>query len=201
MTALLVIDLQKAFEEIEASGAERNNPHAMDNVAALLAAFRAAGEPVIHVRHSSVEDDSPFRPDRSGFAVMDAARERDGEPVLLKEVNSAFIGTELESLLRSAGVARLVIVGATTNHCVETTARMAGNLGFDTRLVDDATWTFSRVSPSGRRWSAHDLHDATLTNLSEEFATIVRTEDVLRELRGALDGRPAGAATRLVDEA
>ena len=96
-----------------------------------------------------------------------------GMTVIVKRVNSAFIGTDLESRLRAAGIRTVVICGATTNHCVETTTRMAGNLGFDARLVRDATWTFDRVGPDGDKHSAEDIHAMTLANLNGEFARIV----------------------------
>ena len=108
---------------------------------------------------------SSFAPGGTGYPVKDEAREIEGEPVIVKRVNSAFIGTDLETRLRAAGITTLVICGATTNHCVETTTRMAGNLGFDARLVRDATWTFDRVGPDGDAHSAEDIHAMTLANL------------------------------------
>ena len=118
----------------------------------------------------------------TGFEVKDEAREVVGEPVIVKSVNSAFIGTNLETRLRGAGVATLVICGATTNHCVETTTRMAGNLGFDACLVCDATWTFDRVGPNGDAHSAEDIHAMTLCNLSGEFARIVSAAEAIAAL-------------------
>jgi len=181
-TALLVIDVQKAFDEIEADGTPRNNPQAIARIAELLDAFRGKGAPVIHVRHASLEADSRLRPDRPGYAVKEEARERAGEPVIVKHVNSSFIGTDLERRLREGGVRSLVIVGATTNHCVETTTRMAGNLGFDAKLVRDATWTFDRTGPDGDHYPAAAVHAMTLANLSGEFAEIVTAAEVVRRL-------------------
>jgi nicotinamidase-related amidase len=97
-------------------------------------------------------------------------------------VNSSFIGTDLEARLRAAGIKTVVICGATTNHCVETTTRMAGNLGFETRLVRDATWTFERVGPDGDLHSAEDIHAMTLSNLNGEFAQIVTTAEIIAAL-------------------
>lgn len=184
-TALLVIDVQRGFDEIEAAGLARNNPLAVQQIARLLAAFRRAGAAVIHVRHASREPGSPFQPHRSGYAVIDEAREQAGEAVIVKEVNSAFIGTDLEDRLREAGVTTLAITGATTNHCVETTARVAGNLGFKALLVRDATWTFDRMGPDGETHSAAALHAMTFANLSGEFARIVTAA----EIEAALDAR------------
>lgn len=181
-TALVVIDVQTAFREMEAAGARRNNPQALARIADLLAAFRAAGAPVIHIRHASTVARSRFHPTASGYAVEEAARERDGEPVIVKRVNSAFIGTDLDERLRSGAISHLVIVGATTNHCVETTTRMAGNLGYEAFLVADATWTFDREGPDGRIHAARDVHAMSLANLHGEFCRIVHAADVVRAL-------------------
>ena len=183
-TALIVIDVQRAFDEWAAEGLRRNNPQAEARIAELLAAFRAAEAPIVHIRHASTEPRSRLRPDRPGYAAKEEARERDGEIVLVKQVNSAFIGTDLEVRLRSAGIGTLVLCGATTNHCVETTTRMAGNLGFDARLVRDATWTFDRTGPDGDAHTAEDVHAMTLANLSGEFATVMTAAGVIAALQG-----------------
>jgi nicotinamidase-related amidase len=181
-TALIVIDVQKAFDEWEASGRRRNNPDAVRRIAELLADFRAKGAPIIHIRHASLKPGSRFQAERPGYAVKEEAREREGEPVLVKHVNSAFIGTDLEARLRQAGIGTLVIVGATTNHCVETTTRMAGNLGFDAKLVRDATWTFDREGADGEHFTADEVHAMTLANLRDEFAEIATAADIRRRL-------------------
>jgi nicotinamidase-related amidase len=184
-TALIIVDVQRAFDEWEAQGKRRNNPDAVARIADLLAAFRAQAAPIFHIRHEGTKPTSSFLPGGSGYAVKDEAREIDGEAVIVKRVNSAFIGTDLESRLRAAGVGAVVICGATTNHCVETTTRMAGNLGFDTRLVRDATWTFDRVGPDGDKHSAEAIHAMTLANLNGEFATIVTAAEAIAGLKSA----------------
>ena len=185
-TALIVVDVQRAFDEWEAAGKRRNNPAAVARIADLLQAFRERGAPIFHIRHEGTRRGSSFLPGGTGYAVKDEARERAGEPVIVKRVNSAFIGTDLESRLRAAGITTLVICGATTNHCVETTTRMAGNLGFDARLVRDATWTFDRIGPDGDAHSAEDIHAMTLANLNGEFAQIVTTAEAIAALARVL---------------
>lgn len=182
-TALIVIDVQKAFDEIEAAGASRNNPGAVEKIAELLSVFRSAQAQVFHIRHANHDPRSRFNPASAGFAVREEARELPGEPVLVKTVNSAFITTDLDEQLRAAGISAVVIVGATTNHCVETTVRMAGNLGYDTFLVSDATWTFSRKGLDGRVYSADEIHAMSLANLHEEFCGVVTSDDVIERLR------------------
>jgi nicotinamidase-related amidase len=179
LPALIVIDVQRAFDEWEAAGKRRNNPDAVARIADLLQAFRTRGAPIFHIRHEGTKPNSSFLPQSSGYAVKDEAREQPGETVIVKRVNSAFIGTDLETRLRAAGIGTLVICGATTNHCVETTTRMAGNLGFDAHLVRDATWTFDSIGPDGDVHAAEEIHAMTLSNLNGEFARIVTTRDVI----------------------
>lgn len=181
-TALIVIDAQRAFDEWEIAGKRRNNPDAVARIAELIAAFRAAGSPIFHVRHEGTHPNSSFHPDATGYAVKDEAREAAGEPVIVKRMNSALIGTDLEARLRAGGIRTVVICGATTNHCVETTTRMAGNLGFDAWLVRNAIWTFDRVGPDGEKHPAEAIHAMTLSKLHDEFARIVRTPEVIAAL-------------------
>ena len=108
-----------------------------------------------------------------------------------KRVNSAFIGTSLETDLRRTGCRGLVIVGLTTNHCVSTTARMAGNLGFATWVVSDATATFDRVGPDGVEHPAEQIHAIALSDLHGEFATVVDTGTVIAALQVPHSSRSA----------
>lgn len=176
-TALIVIDVQRAFED--PSWGQRNNPGAEQQVAALLAAWRAAGMPVIHVHHRSRREASLFHFDRIGFQVKPQAMPFAGEAVVFKEVNSSFIGTSLEQMLREAGVQTVVLAGITTDHCVSTTARMAGNLGFDTYVVADATATFERSGPGGQHFSAQLMHDTALASIHGEFAQVIDSADAV----------------------
>jgi len=180
--ALLVIDVQRAFDIWDASGERRNQPDAIDRIADLLAAFRAKGAPIFHIRHMNDAPGSAFAPNGPGFIAQPQAEAEAGEPVIVKRVNSGFIGTDLEGRLRDANIDTLVICGATTNHCVETTTRMAGNLGFDACLVRDAAWTYDRVGPDGELHRAEDIHAMTLANLHDEFARIVTAAEVIAAL-------------------
>ena len=145
-------------------------------------AWRATGRPVIHIQHRSPRAHSLFHPDAPGYPFKPEALPHEGEPVLHKQVNSSFIGTDLEQRLRAKGISRVVIAGITTDHCVSTTTRMAGNLGFDAIIVSDATATFERTASDGRYYSAQLMHDTALASLDGEFAAVRDTAAVLAML-------------------
>jgi nicotinamidase-related amidase len=180
-TALLVVDVQAGFDD--AAWGVRNNPTAEANIAALLVGWRAAGAPIIHVHHDSPAPTGRLRLGTKGHAPKPEARPVGDEPVFRKRVNSAFVGTDLQSDLAVRGVKTLVIVGLTTNHCISTTARMACNLGYETVVVADATAAFACPHIDGRLRSADEVHDAALSDLQDEFALIVETRDVLAALQ------------------
>ncbi|MEO6259556.1 MAG: cysteine hydrolase family protein [Thermoanaerobaculia bacterium] len=175
--ALLLIDVQQGLDEPR--WGERNNPDAEQRIADLLAAWRATGQPVIHVQHLSLDPQSPLRAGMPGNAFKVEALPMAGEPIFQKHVNSAFIGTDLEAHLRDKGIEELVIAGITTDHCVSSTTRMAGNLGFKVTVVEDATATFERRGPDGIHYSADLMHRAALASLHGEFATVRSTREVI----------------------
>lgn len=177
--ALLVIDAQRGFAD--PSWGPRDNPAAEANIVALIDAWRTAGDPIVLVRHDSAEPDSPLRPGQEGNDFIDGV---DGPHDLLvtKTVNSAFLGAPaLDDWLRAAGIDSVTICGITTNHCCETTARMAGNLGYDTVFVIDATHTFDRAARDGSVVPASELSRITGVNLDGEFARVRTTAEVLGE--------------------
>jgi nicotinamidase-related amidase len=175
--ALLLIDVQQGLDDPRLGA--RNNPDAEQRIADLLAAWRATGRPVIHVQHSSLEPHSTLREDAPGHAFKVEALPMAGEPVFHKHVNSAFIGTDLEAHLRAHDIEMLVVVGITTDHCVSSTARMAGNLGFTVTVVEDATATFERRGPDGAHYSADLMHRVALASLHGEFVTVRSARDIL----------------------
>ncbi|WP_405977817.1 cysteine hydrolase family protein [Streptomyces sp. NBC_00158] len=181
-SALLVIDVQKGFDDAPFWG-NRDNPDAEENIAALMDAWRETGRPVVLVRHASLRPGSVLAPDHSGHAFKDFVGDRLGQEALLvtKTVNSSFYGTpDLDGWLRASGIGQLVVTGIQTNMCVETTARMAGNLGYEVLVPLDATHTFDLAGPDGLSLTAAELAAATAVNLQGGgFARVLTTAAVL----------------------
>ncbi|WP_372751813.1 cysteine hydrolase family protein [Labilibaculum sp.] len=177
-TALLLIDLQKGFVDIDYWGGGRNNLQAEENAAKVLDLWRKNNMPLFHVKHCSTTPNSPLLEGNPGNEFLDATHPKAGEPVIKKNVNSAFIGTDLKQQLDGQGIRKLVIVGLTTDHCISTTTRMAGNLGYETYLVADATATFDKVGIHGEKYSAELIHDTALASLHQEFARVISLADL-----------------------
>ena len=147
----------------------------MWNPLRLLAHWRARNAPVVVVRHDSLEPNSVFRPGRPGNALKPEVRPLRGEVFVGKNQHSAFIGTELEAMLRKAGTTELVVCGIQTNFCCETTARIGSDLGYDVWFVLDATHTFDSAAPDGEVVPAAEIARMTAINLQDEFAEVVTT--------------------------
>jgi nicotinamidase-related amidase len=177
---LIVIDVQRALDD--PSHGERSNPDAERNIARAIETWRQGGAPVIHVRH---ESEGLFAPGSETAEVKPEALPRDGEPVLTKNANSAFIGTDLEEQLRADGVETVVIVGLTTDHCVSATVRMASDLGFETWVLADATAAHERRTFDGELILAETMHRTALASLHGEFAEVLETDEALARVAGA----------------
>ncbi len=176
-TALLVIDVQKGFDAL--SWGKRNNLDAEKNIQQLLQFWRSQSRPVIHVQHSSKNPQSTLYPQNPGWQFKNEAMPISIEPIFHKDVNSAFIGTNLEKYLIEQSIKSLAIVGLTTDHCVSTTTRMASNLGFEVFLVADATATFDKMGFDGEVYTAEIIHSVNLASLHGEFCRVIKTKDLL----------------------
>ena len=176
--ALLLVDIQKAFLEKDYSGLIRNNEHAEFICGKILKKWRTLDLPIIHVRHSSTNPESKLHKSRPGFEFNDYVTPLENEMVLTKEVNSAFIGTNLENILIKSHIDTLVIVGMTTNHCISTTVRMSGNLGFDTYLISDSTACYNTKGLNGEIIDCNTIYNSALASLQEEFATVIDSKEL-----------------------
>ena len=180
--ALILVDVQKAFLDEEYWGGNRNNKNAEIICGKILDKWRALNLPIFHIRHSSTNLNSKLHESNKGFQFNENVKPLENEPIITKNVNSAFIGTDLKERLVKSNIDTLAIVGITTNHCVSTTTRMAGNFGYKTYLISDATATFDRIGINGEKYDSEIIHLTTLANLNEEFATVWNYEKLMDKI-------------------
>lgn len=176
-TALLLIDIQNDYfpgGAMELVG----SVEAGQRAAALLAAFRSRGMPIVHVQHISTRPGATFfLPDTPGAAIHDDVAPREGEAVLRKHFPNSFRDTALLGHLRERTVTDLVIAGMMTHMCVDTTTRAAADLGFKCRLAHDACATRS-LSFGGATVTAADVQTAFMASLNGLFASVLSTEEI-----------------------
>lgn len=190
-TALILIDVQKGVNVFDHWGGptgRRNNPDAEANMLKLLTAWREAGNTVIFTKHDSREATSPLKLSLPTGEMIDGFEPQYGEVVIEKDVNSGFIGTDLELRLREHGCHRLVISGFFTNFCVETTTRMAGNMGYDTYLAHDCCATTNRIGHDGTDYDPELVHNMAVASLHGEFCTALTAQQCVTLTKGDAPG-------------
>jgi nicotinamidase-related amidase len=175
--ALVIVDIQKDYFPGGAHPLE-----APEDAAAaagrLLGSFRAAGEPVIHVRHVWDEKDATFmRPGTEGVDIHPAVAPADGELVITKEHPNSFRETALEEELRARGIDELVVCGMMTSMCVDATVRAAVDLGFETTVAHDACTTCD-LEFDGRTVPALAVHSAFLAALADGYAEVASSDEI-----------------------
>ncbi|WP_067813893.1 cysteine hydrolase family protein [Actinomadura kijaniata] len=195
--ALLVIDIQESFRQTPRWQAV-SNPAIVERAGRLVDAARERGDLVVWILHTAPGTGNPFDPVTGHVRLMDGLAAREGEPVLSKTSRNSFTTTGLQRILTERGIRELVVCGIQTEQCCETTARVAGDLGYDVTFVTDATATFPiphRDAPADRDYAevladprtlgVREIVERTEYALAGRFATIASVDD--------LAGRPVGA--------
>jgi nicotinamidase-related amidase len=171
MSAILVlIDIQNAIDD--PVWGTRGQPDAEANCAKLLSHWRELGNPIVHIRHDSMDPNSPYAPEQPGNEFKSIVAPLEHEPVVEKRTNNAFIGTDLMQVLEEYQTSDLVVCGVLLENSVESTVRMAGNLGFMVYLAIDA---------NGKKWLPEDVHALTLAILDGEYAKVVSSDALMAE--------------------
>lgn len=181
---LLLIDIQKAMDDPMFDG--QGQPDAIQNCAKLLNHWRSLGNPIVHLRHDSMDPSSPYSPDKPTNAFKEEVAPLDHETVVEKRTNNGFIGTDLMQALEEFGSSELVVCGVHLQNCVESTVRMAGNLGFMVFLAGDATVSLPQTAINGEKWSADDIHALTLGILNGQYAKVLDSNNLIAQSDGAV---------------
>lgn len=180
-TALVLIDLQNDYfpgGKMELEGA----PAAAANARAALAAFRARGLPILHVRHLSVRPGATFfLPGSEGAEIHAGVAPQAGEPVIEKNFPNSFRGTDLKERLERAGVKHIVVAGMMTHMCVDASVRQASDYGFRVTLLADACATRAQKFEH-EAVSARQVQVAFLAALNGAYAKVAATQEILETL-------------------
>ncbi len=176
---LIIIDMQKAMDDPRYG--QRGQLGAEANMANLLAHWRELGNAVVHVQDNSLDPDSPYFPGKPTHDFKAEVTPLEHETVIEKQTNNAFIGTDLMAVLEEIGSSELVICGVHLDQCVESTIRMAGNLGFMVFLPQDCVISVERADINGKIWSADDVQALTLGTLNGSYAKVLTSTDLMME--------------------
>jgi nicotinamidase-related amidase len=175
---LLVIDPQVGFRDVSFWGKPANADY-LANIDRLIAHWQSEKWPIVVVKHNSVIPDSPLNPSSEGNE-LEASLEGVGDLLIQKSVNSAFYGTpDLHLWLTERSFSEIVICGVTTNFCCETTARMAGNLGYQVTFAIDATTAFDLQTRAGESIPGELVMKMTAANLDGKFASVLNTAEII----------------------
>ena len=170
--ALIVIDVQESFRA-RPLWETTSDLKIADQVNRLVRLSRQAGDLVVWVLHSEPGTGDVFDPALGHVRLMEELERADGEPLIHKTSHNAFTTTNLQQLLTECGIRELTVCGIRTEQCVETTARVASDLGFEVVFVADATTT----NPIGDL-SAEAIIERTQAVLRDRFARIATVDEL-----------------------
>ena len=178
MQALLVIDMQRFVSDRIARGITYFPTDSIENMKSVIAAFRSAGKPVIHVRHETIEPGSDLHKTSPHYPPVVGFEEQGEETVWVKRTSSAFSSTDLQSWLQRAQITELTVVGAVAGFCVNSTVRSGCDLGFKMTVVRDAVLSFP-LDNAGL--SAESIFNVTLGLLEAGFARGVNAAELMSQ--------------------
>ena len=182
-TALLIVDLQNDYfsgGKFPLVGIDA----AAQNAARLLAAFRAAGRPVIHIRHEILREPAPFfAPGSAGAAIHQVVAPKGDEPVITKNFPNSFRETDLQAKLQALDVSDLLIIGAMSHFCIDATTRAAADLGYRCSVAHDACATRD-LEFDGVKVPAAQVHAGFMAALAMGYGAILPSDQALAGLSG-----------------
>lgn len=174
--ALLIIDMQKFVTDRIQQGIAFYPEKSIENMLDIVTTFRAAGQPVIHIRHQTVAEGSPLHPDSPLSLPVESFDALADEPVFIKHTSSAFNSTALLSYLQDAQLSEITVIGAVAGFCVNSTVRTGSDLGLNMTVIKDAVISFDLQS---HQPGAEDIHHVTMALLGAGFAQVITTTELV----------------------
>jgi nicotinamidase-related amidase len=135
--ALVIIDVQIGLVRLMPPELQ---DRVLSNITVLLGKARSSGIPVVFIQHDGPKG-HPLETNTPAWAIHPSILPRAGEPVIRKKASDSFFETGLAEELHNDNIGNLIIAGAMTEYCVDTTCRRAVTLDYDVMLVADAHLT------------------------------------------------------------
>lgn len=179
---LVILDVQYAIDQPVWAG--KNNPDYLQSITCLLAAWRAQGWPVVHVRHDEANPASTYHTHGPWNAIKAEVAPMRGEPVVVKTQNCAFIGTDLDKALKALNAEQFVLTGVVIHNSMDATIRAGAALGYSILLPSDATTAVPVTGQGGKVWDADTVFELSLAILGSEYAEITTSQDLLARYFG-----------------
>ncbi len=179
--ALLLIDIQNDYcrngkmelEEIE---------NFLENCKAILNKCRSYNIPIFHIQHISTHDGAFFfLPDTEGCNIHKSVSPKEGESIIVKNYPSSFMKTDLHEKLQKINIDELIICGAMSHMCIDTTVRAAFDLGYSSNVIYDACAT-RKLEFQGRVVAGADVHASFMAALEMIFAKLYNTKYFIKNL-------------------
>ena len=180
--ALIVIDVQNEYFSGKLPVTYPSG--SLDKILEAINIASERGIPVIVVRHTQPQADSPiFRKESPEWELHPEIIKRPYDLLIEKNLPGSFTGTELEAWLRERDIDTVVISGYMTQMCCDTTARQASHLGFSVEFLSDATGTLAFKNNAGAV-TDEELHRAILVAQDTFISKVMSTSAWIESLEG-----------------
>lgn len=179
-TALILIDIQNDY--FKGGRNELVNPEqALQKTQAILQFFRENEEPIIHIQHVNLNENSTFFIKGSrGCKIHKGVEPAEGEIVFIKHKPNCFFNTDLHENLQKNNITNIVICGMMSHMCIDTSVRAAKNLQYQITVIEDACTT-KDLTWKGQNIPSYTVHEVIMASLFNIFAEILTVEDYIKK--------------------
>jgi nicotinamidase-related amidase len=185
-SALIIIDIQNDYfsgGNMALVGIEQ----AAANANCLLESFRSKQAPIFHIRHLAMRKNTTFFiPDTVGAEIHATVKPQEGEPIVIKHYPNSFHQTDLHKMLQGNQIEKLIICGAMSHMCVDSTTRAAYDLGYACTVIADACAT-KDLYFDNKLISAQQVHMAFMGSLQGVFADVISLAQYQTHRQGSND--------------
>ena len=181
LTGLLLVDIQNDYFPGGKMELARRN-EASSNAKDLLYLFRKNQWPIIHIQQiSDYEGATFFIPNTEGVELNETVKPLPGETIIQKQFANSFRDTSLLKQLKNVGVEKVVICGAMSHMCIDSTTRAAYDFGYPCIVVHDACAT-KNLEFGGTKLLAEEVHGSFMAALGSAYAKVLSFNEFLSNI-------------------